>query len=135
MDNDQELLDSYNEEGTIDELIKMNESKQDMEELESFDQVLSEDPMTVGRAFAGRRGAGIRHNPESKIIALKNLIESSEIFETDKEFLQSVIDGVLVEKKAKIEQDKFKLESERAAKIEQEKFKLESEKARLNLKN
>ncbi|GFX65685.1 uncharacterized protein TNCV_4093781 [Trichonephila clavipes] len=33
--------------------------------------------------------------------------------------------------KAKIEQDKFILESERAAKIEQEKFKLESEKARI----
>ncbi|GFW99426.1 uncharacterized protein TNCV_3007281 [Trichonephila clavipes] len=70
--------------------------------------------------------------PQSpKIIVLKNLIESSEIFETDKEFLQSVIDGVLVEKASKIEQEKFKLESERAAKIEQEKFKLESEKIKL----
>ncbi|GFW35231.1 putative endonuclease-reverse transcriptase [Trichonephila clavipes] len=85
----------------------------------------------VGRAFAGRRGAGIRHTPESKNYSIKNLIESSEIFETDKEFLQSVIDGVLAEKAAKIEQEKFKLESERAAKIEQEKFKLESEKAKI----
>ncbi|GFX12375.1 hypothetical protein TNCV_64211 [Trichonephila clavipes] len=84
-----------------------------------------------GRAFAGRRGAGIRHTPESKNYSIKNLIESSEIFETDKEFLQSVIDGVLAEKAAKIEQEKFKLESERAAKIEQEKFKLESEKAKI----
>ncbi|GFV49113.1 phosphatase and actin regulator 2 [Trichonephila clavipes] len=83
------------------------------------------------RAFAGRRGAGIRHTPESKNYTIKNLIESSEIFETDKEFLQSVIDGVLAEKAAKIEQEKSKLESERAAKIEQEKFKLESEKAKI----
>ncbi|GFW41437.1 hypothetical protein TNCV_465281 [Trichonephila clavipes] len=83
------------------------------------------------RAFAGRRGAGIRHTPESKNYSIKNLIESSEIFETNKEFLQSVIDGVLTEKAAKIEQEKFKLESERAAKIEQEKFKLESEKAKI----
>ncbi|GFS68266.1 uncharacterized protein TNCV_5028661 [Trichonephila clavipes] len=74
-------------------------------------------------------GLDIPQNP--KIIVLKNLIESSEIFETDKEFLQSVIDGVLAEKAAKIEQEKFKLESERAAKIEQEKFKLESEKAKI----
>ncbi|GFX99532.1 uncharacterized protein TNCV_5025881 [Trichonephila clavipes] len=41
------------------------------------------------------------------------------------------MDGVLAEKAAKIEQEKFKLESERAAKIEQEKFKLESEKAKI----
>ncbi|PRD29017.1 UNVERIFIED_CONTAM: hypothetical protein NCL1_30679 [Trichonephila clavipes] len=41
-------------------------------------------------------------------------VTSSEIFETDKEFLQSVIDGVLVEKNAKVEQEKFKLESEKA---------------------
>ncbi|GFT20144.1 hypothetical protein TNCV_1945781 [Trichonephila clavipes] len=81
---------------------------------------------------AEKLGLDIPQNP--KIIVLKNLIESSEIFETDKEFLQSVIDGVLAEKAAKIEQEKFKLESERAAKIEQEKFKLESERPRLNLK-
>ncbi|GFX55373.1 hypothetical protein TNCV_1060381 [Trichonephila clavipes] len=74
-------------------------------------------------------GLDIPQNP--KIIVLKNLIESSKIFETDKEFLQSVIDGVLAEKAAKIEQEKFELESERAAKIEQEKFKLESEKAKI----
>ncbi|GFX91157.1 uncharacterized protein TNCV_1245721 [Trichonephila clavipes] len=74
-------------------------------------------------------GLDIPQNP--KIIVLKNLIESSEIFETDKEFLQSVIDGVLAEKAAKIEQEKFKLESERAAKIEQGKFKLESEKTKI----
>ncbi|GFT97423.1 hypothetical protein TNCV_1628571 [Trichonephila clavipes] len=72
-------------------------------------------------------GLDIPQNPKN--IVLKNLIESSEIFETDKKFLQSVIDGVLAEKAAKIEQEKFKLESERAAKIEQEKFELESERA------
>ncbi|GFU16195.1 hypothetical protein TNCV_2405941 [Trichonephila clavipes] len=65
-------------------------------------------------------GLDIPLNP--KIIVLKHLIEISEIFETDKEFLQSVIDGVLPEKNAKIEQEKCKLESERAAKIEQEKI-------------
>ncbi|GFW42235.1 hypothetical protein TNCV_1206911 [Trichonephila clavipes] len=74
-------------------------------------------------------GLDIPQNP--KIIVLKNLIQSSEIFETDKEFLQCVIDGVLAEKAAKIGQEKFKLESERATKIEQEKFKLESEKAKI----
>ncbi|GFS95303.1 hypothetical protein TNCV_2631171 [Trichonephila clavipes] len=37
----------------------------------------------------------------------------------------------LAEKAAKIEQEKFKLESQRAAKIEQEKFKFESEKAKI----
>ncbi|GFW27091.1 integrase catalytic domain-containing protein [Trichonephila clavipes] len=68
----------------------------------------------------------------SKIIVLKILIESSEIFETDKEFLQSVIGGVLAEKKAKIEQEKFKLESEKA-KIEFEKIKLEQDSQYLKL--
>ncbi|GFY23927.1 hypothetical protein TNCV_4896081 [Trichonephila clavipes] len=64
---------------------------------------------------------GLDITPESKNYSIKNLIESSEIFETDKEFLQSVIDGVLAEKAAKIEQEKFKLESEKA-KIEFEKL-------------
>ncbi|GFS93414.1 DUF1758 domain-containing protein [Trichonephila clavipes] len=64
----------------------------------------------------------IPQNP--KIIVLKKLIESSEIFETDKEFQQSVIDGVWAEKNAKIEQEKFKLESEKV-KIEFKKIKLE----------
>ncbi|GFT58568.1 integrase catalytic domain-containing protein [Trichonephila clavipes] len=80
-------------------------------------------------------GLDIPQNP--KIIVLKNLIERSEIFETVKEFLQSVIDGVLAEKKAKIEQDKqekFKLESEKA-KIEFEKIKLEQLKKELELTN
>ncbi|GFU76051.1 hypothetical protein TNCV_1239351 [Trichonephila clavipes] len=77
-------------------------------------------------------GLDILQNP--KIIVLKNLIESSEIFETDKEFLQSVIDGVLAEKAAKIEQEKFKLESEKA-KIELEKIKLEQLKKELELTN
>ncbi|GFW72267.1 DUF1758 domain-containing protein [Trichonephila clavipes] len=77
-------------------------------------------------------GLDIRQNP--KIIVLKNLIQCSEIFETDKEFLQSVINGVLAEKAAKIEQEKFKLESEQA-KIEFEKFKLEQLKKELELTN
>ncbi|GFS63738.1 uncharacterized protein TNCV_1127771 [Trichonephila clavipes] len=59
---------------------------------------------------------------------------NSEIFETDKEILQSVIDGVLAEKAAKIEQEKFKLESEKA-KIEFEKIKLEQLKKELELTN
>ncbi|GFW16878.1 hypothetical protein TNCV_2760061 [Trichonephila clavipes] len=74
----------------------------------------------------------IPQNPKN--IALKKSIESSEIFETDKEFLQSVIDGVLAEKNAKIEQEKFKLESEKA-KIEFEKIKLEQLKKELELTN
>ncbi|GFV19302.1 hypothetical protein TNCV_1897271 [Trichonephila clavipes] len=69
-----------------------------------------------------------------KIKVLKKLIESSEIFETDKEFLQSVNDGVWVEKNAKIEQEKFKLESDRA-KIEFEKIKLEQLNKELELTN
>ncbi|GFY25982.1 integrase catalytic domain-containing protein [Trichonephila clavipes] len=56
-------------------------------------------------------------------------------FETDKEFLQSVIDGVLAEKADKIEQEKFKLESEKA-KIEfEKKIKLEQLKKELELTN
>ncbi|GFX76172.1 hypothetical protein TNCV_2144761 [Trichonephila clavipes] len=77
-------------------------------------------------------GLDIPQNP--KIIVLKKLIESREIFETDKEFLQSVIDGVLAEKNAKIEQEKFKLDSEKG-KIEFEKIKLEQLKKELELTN
>ncbi|GFX03973.1 hypothetical protein TNCV_4678771 [Trichonephila clavipes] len=44
----QELLDSHNQELTIDELIEMHEQKQDIEELESSDPVQSEDRMAVG---------------------------------------------------------------------------------------
>ncbi|GFT51114.1 hypothetical protein TNCV_4817161 [Trichonephila clavipes] len=84
------------------------------------------------KVIAEELGLDIPQNP--KIIVLKNLIESSEIFETDKEFLQSVIDSVLAEKKAKIEQEKFKLESEKA-KIEFEKIKLEQLKKELELTN
>ncbi|GFY53527.1 hypothetical protein TNIN_206321 [Trichonephila inaurata madagascariensis] len=72
-------------------------------------------------------GLDIPQNP--KLIEVK--IDSSEIFETDKEFLQSVIDGVLAEKNAKIKQEKLKLESEKATKIVQEKLNLESEKAKI----
>ncbi|GFW87850.1 hypothetical protein TNCV_1359541 [Trichonephila clavipes] len=43
----QELMDS-NQELTIDELIEMHEQEQNFEELESFDQVQSDDRMTVG---------------------------------------------------------------------------------------
>ncbi|GFX51242.1 hypothetical protein TNCV_2735931 [Trichonephila clavipes] len=77
---------------------------------------------------------GLDIPPNPKIIVLKKLIESSEIFEMDKEFLQSVIDGVLAEKNAKIEQKKFKLESEKA-KIEFEKIKLEQLMKELELTN
>ncbi|GFW82425.1 nose resistant to fluoxetine protein 6 [Trichonephila clavipes] len=45
-DDAQELLDSHNQELTIDELIEMHE--QDIQELESLDPVQSEDRMTVG---------------------------------------------------------------------------------------
>ncbi|GFU54430.1 hypothetical protein TNCV_2980291 [Trichonephila clavipes] len=83
------------------------------------------------RAFAGPEELGLDIPQNPKIIVLKNLIESSEIFESDKEFLQSVIDGVLAEKAAKIEQEKFKLESEKA-KIEFEKIKLEQLKKSLS---
>ncbi|GFU48248.1 hypothetical protein TNCV_4626661 [Trichonephila clavipes] len=58
--------------------------------------------------FAEELGLDIPQNP--KIIVLKRLIESSEDFETDKEFLKSVIDGVLAEKNAKIEQEKFEVQ-------------------------
>ncbi|GFY68958.1 hypothetical protein TNIN_53771 [Trichonephila inaurata madagascariensis] len=82
--------------------------------------------------FAVRREVrvSILQNPKSK--ELKHLIESSEIFKTDKEILQSVIDDVLAEKNAKIEQEKLKLESEKA-KIEFEKNKLEQLKKELEL--
>ncbi|GFW39408.1 hypothetical protein TNCV_1833911 [Trichonephila clavipes] len=43
----QELLDSNNQELTMDELIEMNEIDQDIAEIESLDPVESEDRMKV----------------------------------------------------------------------------------------
>ncbi|GFU97446.1 hypothetical protein TNCV_1913011 [Trichonephila clavipes] len=45
-DDVQELLDSHNQELTIDELTEMHEQEQDIEELEFLDSVQSEDQMT-----------------------------------------------------------------------------------------
>ncbi|GFW74027.1 hypothetical protein TNCV_545511 [Trichonephila clavipes] len=50
-DDVRELLDSYNQELAIDELIEMHE--QDIEELESLDPVQSEDRMTFGNLTEG----------------------------------------------------------------------------------
>ncbi|GFW41912.1 hypothetical protein TNCV_6211 [Trichonephila clavipes] len=47
-DDVQKLLDSHNQEVTIDELLEMHEQEQDIEELESFESAQSEDRMTVG---------------------------------------------------------------------------------------
>lgn len=47
-DDVQELLDSHNQELTIDELIKMREQEEDIENLDSLDPVQLEDQMTVG---------------------------------------------------------------------------------------
>ncbi|GFX31048.1 uncharacterized protein TNCV_2025511 [Trichonephila clavipes] len=44
----QELLDSRKKELAVDELIEMHVQKQDIEELESLEPVLSEDRMVVG---------------------------------------------------------------------------------------
>ncbi|GFX16239.1 hypothetical protein TNCV_4704931 [Trichonephila clavipes] len=53
MDGDvQKLLDSHNQELTIDELIEMHEQEQ-IEELESIDPVQSENRMTVGNWMEG----------------------------------------------------------------------------------
>ncbi|GFT20573.1 hypothetical protein TNCV_2184021 [Trichonephila clavipes] len=54
MDRDyvQELLDSHNQELTIDELIEMHGQEQNIEELESLDSVQL-DRMTVGNSIEG----------------------------------------------------------------------------------
>ncbi|GFY27344.1 tigger transposable element-derived protein 1 [Trichonephila clavipes] len=44
----QELLDSHNQEMTIDELIEMHEQGQNNEEFKALDPVQSEDRITVG---------------------------------------------------------------------------------------
>ncbi|GFV71897.1 hypothetical protein TNCV_2458321 [Trichonephila clavipes] len=46
-DGVQELLDSHNEELTMDELIEMHEKEEDIEEFDSLDPVQSEVRMTV----------------------------------------------------------------------------------------
>ncbi|XP_023220465.1 tigger transposable element-derived protein 1-like [Centruroides sculpturatus] len=52
-DDLQELLDSHNQELTIDELIEMREQEQDIEEPDSLDPVQSEDRMMVGNLTDG----------------------------------------------------------------------------------
>ncbi|GFY02931.1 tigger transposable element-derived protein 1 [Trichonephila clavipes] len=54
-DDIQELLDSHNQELTIDEPIEMYEEEQDIEKLESLDPVQSKDRMTVGNLTKGLR--------------------------------------------------------------------------------
>ncbi|GFU36510.1 hypothetical protein TNCV_796131 [Trichonephila clavipes] len=49
----QKLLDSYNHELTIDELIEMHEQEQCIEYFESLDPVLTEDQITVGNSTEG----------------------------------------------------------------------------------
>ena len=56
----------------------------------------------------------------AKVIDLKNLIENSEVYERDVEFVQNVIDNILEESKTKIERQK----SENEIKLELEKIKL-----------
>ncbi|GFV57226.1 hypothetical protein TNCV_346521 [Trichonephila clavipes] len=48
-----ELLDSHNEELTIDELIKIDEQERDTEELQSLDPIQQEDRKTVGNLTEG----------------------------------------------------------------------------------
>ncbi|GFW53192.1 hypothetical protein TNCV_3294391 [Trichonephila clavipes] len=52
-DDVQELLDSHNQELTIDELVEMHKQEQDVEELESVDPVQSDERMTVGSLTEG----------------------------------------------------------------------------------
>ncbi|GFV83803.1 hypothetical protein TNCV_2555891 [Trichonephila clavipes] len=52
-DDVQELPDSPNQELTMDELIKMHEQEQDIEERESLDPIQSEDRITVGNLSEG----------------------------------------------------------------------------------
>ncbi|GFV87564.1 tigger transposable element-derived protein 1 [Trichonephila clavipes] len=47
-DDVQELLDSFNQELTMDELIEVHEKEQDIEEHEFLDSIQSEDRMVVG---------------------------------------------------------------------------------------
>ncbi|XP_023232690.1 tigger transposable element-derived protein 1-like [Centruroides sculpturatus] len=68
-DDVRELLDSHNQELTIDELIEMCEQEQDIEELDSLDPVKSEDRMTVGKLTEGlsviEKGLQILENIDS----------------------------------------------------------------------
>lgn len=75
-------------------------------------------------------GLNIPENP--KMVDLKTLIESSDVFKSDKEFLQSVINCVLEEKNNKVEQDKIKLEYEKI-KLEQLNKELELTNAKSKL--
>ena len=65
----------------------------------------------------------------AKVIDLKNLIENSEVYERDVEFVQNVIDNILEESKTKIERQK----SENEIKLELEKIKLAQLEAELAL--
>ncbi|GFY14788.1 hypothetical protein TNCV_648311 [Trichonephila clavipes] len=59
-DEVQELLDSHNQELTIDELTEMHGQEQEIEELESVDPVQSEDRMTVGILTESLRKKGYK---------------------------------------------------------------------------
>ncbi|GFT96007.1 hypothetical protein TNCV_313021 [Trichonephila clavipes] len=63
------LLDSLNQELTIDALMEIHEQEQDIKELESLQPVQSEDPMTVGNLTEGLRftekGLQILENTDS----------------------------------------------------------------------
>ena len=78
----QELLDSHNQELTIDELIEMNEQEQDIEELDFLGPVQSEDRMTVGNLTEGlssiEKGLQILENIDSneeRIFSTKHKIK------------------------------------------------------------
>ncbi|CAH0719439.1 unnamed protein product, partial [Brenthis ino] len=53
VDDVQELLDSHNQELTIDELIEMREHDQDIEQTDSLDPVESENQMTISNLTEG----------------------------------------------------------------------------------
>ena len=67
----------------------------------------------------------------AKVIDLKNLIENSDIYTKDFEFVQSVIDNILDDKKLQSEREK----SENEIKLELEKIKLSQVQAELELAN
>ncbi|GFW69684.1 hypothetical protein TNCV_1883281 [Trichonephila clavipes] len=73
----QELLDSRNQNLTIDEIVKRHEQEQDVEELEYLDPVQTEDRMTVGSFDA-------KDSPRTGRTVVENLNKITEIIEVDR---------------------------------------------------
>ncbi|GBM37040.1 hypothetical protein AVEN_31877-1 [Araneus ventricosus] len=75
---------------------------------------------------------GLTVPDKAKVVDMKALIESSDVYKDDIEFVRNLIDGILEEKSEKSEMDKreFEIEKIRLAQLEKQ---LEIENATKNL--